>query len=104
MDLLEREDERGAIEGALDAAATGAGTMLVIEGPAGIGKSALLDEARSGAAARGIRVHAAHAGVLERDLAHGVVRQLFEQSVRADPTALLAGAAELARPVVLPEV
>ncbi len=107
MLILERDAEFAALDEALDAAVAGTGAALVVEGTAGIGKSALLDEARRRAAARGMRVQVATASLLERDLAHGVVRQLLEVAVRTattgDRAALLAGAAELATPVVLPE-
>ena len=61
----------------------------MIEGPAGIGKTALLAAARTAAANNGMRVLRARGAELERDFAFGVVRQLFE------PT--LAEASELAR-------
>ena len=43
-DLLEREAELAQIGGGLDAAAAGAGGVVVIEGAAGIGKTTLMDE------------------------------------------------------------
>ena len=54
--LLEREDELSAVTAAVDAAATGQGGALVVEGPAGIGKTRLLDVARATATERGYRV------------------------------------------------
>ena len=53
---------------------------MLIEGPAGIGKSGLLGGLRDGTA-HGLRVLAARAGELEREFAYGVVRQLFEAEV-----------------------
>ena len=50
----------------------------MIEGPAGIGKTALLAEARTAAARGGMRVLRSRGTELERDFAFGVVRQLFE--------------------------
>ena len=76
--LIERSDELARIESALGEARTGHGTFLVIEGPAGIGKSALLAAARTVAADGGMRVLRARGTELERDFAFGVVRQLFE--------------------------
>jgi hypothetical protein len=71
------------------------GQVVLIKGPAGIGKTRLLDALRREAA--GFDVMAARGGVLERDIAFGVVRQLLEPRLaRADPCdrdALLAGAA-----------
>jgi DNA-binding CsgD family transcriptional regulator len=76
--LLERNDELGRIESALDDACTGRGRFLVVEGPAGIGKTALLAAARAAAADRGMVVLRSRGTELERDFAFGVVLQLFE--------------------------
>lgn len=104
--LLEREEETAAVEAGLDAAAAGSGGLFIVEGPAGIGKTAVLDAARRSARRRRMQVLTARASELERDIAHGVVRQLLELPVHsATPrrrAALLAGAAGLAAPVVLP--
>jgi DNA-binding CsgD family transcriptional regulator len=98
--LLERNVELARIESALAEARTGRGRFLVIEGPAGIGKTALLAAARTAAAEGGMRVLRARGTELERDFAFGVVRQLFEPALveaseleRAD---LLQGAAGVA--------
>lgn len=102
---LEREGERAAVERGLDAAASGSGALLIIEGPAGIGKTTVLDDARGTARLRKMQVLTARAASLERDIANGVVRQLLEPRLRrAAPKtrdSLLAGAAALAAPVVL---
>lgn len=52
--------------------------VVVIEGPAGIGKTSLLQAARQAAGSSGLRVLAARGGELERGLELGVARQLFE--------------------------
>src|SRR4051812_3706710 len=84
--LLERELELARIERALDRAGAGEGSLVVVEGPAGIGKSAVLAAARAAATASGIRVLRARGAELERDFAFGVVRQLFEQALaETDP-------------------
>jgi len=87
--LLERRQELARIESALAEAREGRGRFLVIEGPAGIGKTALLATARTVAADGGMRVLRSRGAELERDFAFGVVRQLFE--------AVLAEASELER-------
>ncbi|TML95526.1 MAG: hypothetical protein E6G03_08065 [Actinobacteria bacterium] len=87
--LLERHRELERIETALAEARTGRGRFLVIEGPAGIGKTALLAAARTAAADSGMRVLRSRGTELERDFAFGVVRQLFESP--------LAEASELER-------
>ena len=76
--LLERAGELARIESALARAREGHGTFVVIEGPAGIGKTALLGALRTGAANGGMRVLRSRGTELERDFAFGVVRQLFE--------------------------
>src|SRR5829696_5032585 len=48
--LLERSEELARVEAALAEARAGRGMLLVIEGPAGIGKTALLAAARTAAA------------------------------------------------------
>src|SRR3954453_22757992 len=105
--LLERSEELAWIETAFERARWGRGSFLVVEGPAGIGKTAVLAAARAGAGAHELRVLRSRGAELERDFAFGVVRQLFEP-VLADATAeeradLLEGAAELAaRRLALP--
>lgn len=75
---------------------------MLVEGPAGIGKSALLLAARTQARDDGFRVLSAAGGELETDFPYGVVRQLFEPVLAREPQGekLLAGAAALARPVL----
>ena len=79
--LLERSEELAQIESALAEARGGSGRFLVIEGPAGIGKTALLAAARTAAAESGMRVLRSRGTELERDFAFGVVRQLFEPAL-----------------------
>jgi DNA-binding CsgD family transcriptional regulator len=76
--LLERSDELARIESALAEARTGRGRFVVIEGPAGIGKTALLAAARTAAAEGGMRVLRSRATEMETNFAFGVVRQLLE--------------------------
>jgi DNA-binding CsgD family transcriptional regulator len=76
--LLERSKELARIESALAAARSGRGSFVLIEGPAGIGKTALLAAARTAATEGGMRVLRSRGTELERDFAFGVVRQLFE--------------------------
>jgi DNA-binding CsgD family transcriptional regulator len=76
--LLERNEELARIESALADARTGRGRFVVVEGPAGIGKTALLAAARTAAADGGMRVLRSRATEMEANFAFGVVRQLFE--------------------------
>jgi DNA-binding CsgD family transcriptional regulator len=103
--LYEREDElmQAAVE--LDAAASGSGRVLAIEGQAGIGKTSLLDEVQRLADVRGFDIFSATGMELERDYAYGVVRQLFEYRMhRLEPlerARLFQGAAGLAESLLL---
>ena len=98
---MEREAELGRIEELIVAAGAGTGSIVSIEGAAGIGKTAFLRAARERARGAGLKVLSARCGELERDMVFGVARQLLEPVVvRAsddDQAMLLAGAAELAR-------
>jgi DNA-binding CsgD family transcriptional regulator len=105
--LLERGRERAVIGGLIDACVGGDGRVLLVEGPAGIGKTALVDEACARAQVAGMTVLTARSDELEQQFGYAVVRQLFESFVREagadERRALLAGAAGLAAPVVAPD-
>jgi DNA-binding SARP family transcriptional activator/tetratricopeptide (TPR) repeat protein len=100
-DLTDRDHELAAISTALDALAHGESGLLLVEGPAGIGKTRLLAEARRMAGQRSVRVLSARGSQLEKAFGYAVVRQLFEpELVDADRRAvLLGGAAAAARGV-----
>ncbi len=103
-ELVEREAELARLQALLTAAADGRGGAVVVEGPAGIGKTSLIDAAGRLAADAGIARLSARGGELERDFAYGVVRQLLEpRLLRAEARerdALLQGAAGLAAPLL----
>jgi predicted ATPase len=96
--LLEREDELAAVGGVLDQ-----GGVLVVEGGAGIGKTALLDAVCERAARAGWHVLRGRGSELEAGFAFGVVRQLFERHLAGlepgDRGELLAGPAAATRPL-----
>ena len=98
--LLERERELGVLERCLAHAGKGRGRLVVVEGPAGIGKTALLRAASVLARERAATVLAARGAPLEQSFSYGVVRQLFEplalRSDRLETGGLLTGAAALA--------
>jgi DNA-binding CsgD family transcriptional regulator len=102
--LLEREAELRAVEDLLEAARAGGGHLLLVEGHAGIGKTALLDATVAQARASGSTVLRARASELESDFAFGIALQLFEPLLAGadDEThdRLLAGSAELAGPLL----
>ena len=102
--LLERDEALSAIDDLLGAARAAAGELLLVEGHAGIGKSALLDEAVARARADAMTVLRARASELESDFQFGVALQLFEPLLTgADDDIrdrLLAGSAALAGPLL----
>jgi DNA-binding CsgD family transcriptional regulator len=104
--LLERNAELAEIERLAERAVSGAGALLVVEGPAGAGKTRLVEAAAQVGQVRGMRVLEASASELERELGFGVVRALFEDVlVAASPArrrSLLSGAASAAAPVLWP--
>ncbi|MEU7835995.1 AAA family ATPase [Nonomuraea sp. NPDC049129] len=72
-----RAMELALVRGELRAAGKGAVRRMVIEGPEGIGKTALLRQALGGEA--NVRVLAASGDEAERHLRYGIVRQLADQ-------------------------
>src|SRR5262245_33635194 len=102
--LLEREAELSRLAADLHTAASGDGRLLVLEGPAGIGKTRLLDAASRQADSSRVLVLRARGGELEREFAFGIVRQLFEPHLAhasaADRGRLFDGAAGLSAPLL----
>ena len=101
--ILDREAELTVLEHAVTAAAGGRGTLMLVQGPAGIGKTTMIGAAGTAAAAHGMRTLTARGLSLEQGFSYGIVRQLLEP-VRATAgpgewDALLDGAARLARRV-----
>jgi DNA-binding CsgD family transcriptional regulator len=97
--LLERERELSEIDRLIGTSLAGEGRLLVVEGRAGLGKTALMAEVRSRAARRGMSVCVGRGAELEGGFAFGLVRQLFEPVVRRSGAGLFEGAAGLAAPV-----
>ena len=95
--LLERDAALATINQRLNDAAAGGGSLLLLEGPAGIGKTRLMQAAGRCGRELGLMTLTASGSELERDFAYGVVRQLFEAPLAAmsplKRTGLLAGAA-----------
>ena len=98
--LLEREHELDVVGAALDRLAEGQGSALLIEGPAGIGKTRLLAAATELSWPRTDRVLAGRAGTLERGMPFAVARQLLEPTIEEadeeETSLLLSGSAALA--------
>ncbi|MEJ7875945.1 MAG: AAA family ATPase [Solirubrobacterales bacterium] len=102
--LLEREAEVGVLRTAVDRLCKGAGGAVAIEGPPGIGKTALFEGATGLLAEAGIDTLKARCGEFELDFPFGVARQLLERRVvDCTPKArerLLSGAAAHAAPAL----
>ena len=79
----------------VESARAGEGTLLLIEGPAGVGKTVLVREARSVAERERIMPLEARGSQLEQPFAFGVVRQLLEPVISREPgrAGLFAGGA-----------
>src|SRR4051794_23308949 len=102
--LLERERELASRDARTAGGGGGGARLALVEGPAGIGKSRLVAEARRLGSEAGLRVFSARGGELEREFPYGVVRQLFEPAL-VDPEErhrLLSGSAAGARAVFDP--
>ncbi|MGH3209366.1 MAG: AAA family ATPase, partial [Trebonia sp.] len=88
---------------AITAAAVWRGTLILVQGPAGIGRTTMLRAACAEAGAQGMRVLTARGLALEQGFSYGIVRQLLEPARAvagpAEWDALLDGAARRARPV-----
>ena len=99
--LVERDAETTALEELLDGLGGGRPGLVVVEGPAGLGKTRLLHEAQRLATGRSVRVLSARGSQLESSFAYGVVRQLFDPALAdaARVESLLAGNAAGARGV-----
>ncbi|TCO44766.1 AAA family ATPase [Actinocrispum wychmicini] len=83
--LLERGGELAALAAAVQPGDTGRGSVVLVRGPLGTGKSAVLNEIPHLPAAEGKHVLRASAARLEQDFEFGVARQLFEPILLATP-------------------
>jgi DNA-binding CsgD family transcriptional regulator len=101
--LLERERELEDLGKALTEAQRGSGQLVLVEAPAGLGKTSLLEASFRTATAAGFRCLRARASELERDFAYGCVRQLLEPTIakaaETERQRLFEGAAALSKPL-----
>jgi hypothetical protein len=102
--LLERSRELAAIDELVSGVAVGRQGVLLFEGPAGIGKTTLLELAAERGRDAGLMVLLARGGELEHALPFGIAAQLFDRAVhdldRAGRDLVLDDAAGLAGPVL----
>src|SRR3954447_25126111 len=99
MDLLEREAEYAALETLIDDVTGGGSGLVVLDGPAGAGKSALLAALPGLAGPADVNLVAGRATELGGDVPFGLARRLLEPAIRAAPAALETGWARQARPL-----
>jgi DNA-binding CsgD family transcriptional regulator len=101
--LLERDAALDRIDQRLRAAIAGNGSLLLLQGAAGIGKTRLVQAAAQRGRELALVTLSAGGSELEREFAYGVVRQLLETAlVAASPqerAELLTGAAGCAGPL-----
>jgi tetratricopeptide (TPR) repeat protein len=99
--LFERERELAELDTMVRDAQAGRGCLAVVEAPAGLGKTRLLQVLRTTGQTAGMRVLAARATELERDFPFALVRQLSEPHLAtlqaSEREALFEGAADAAR-------
>src|SRR5690348_1951541 len=102
--LVERDGELARLQSLAEAACLGNGACMLVDGPAGVGKTTLVREVIDRAEDRGMRVLWARGGELEREFPYGLVRQLFERWLLSaddnERASALEGAAGLAAPVL----
>ena len=97
--LLEREHELARINELLDGAIAGNGQTMLVTGPAGIGKTSLMEECARRAGGRGMLVLRARGDELVMESSFAAVRDLLWREVRAAGERLWDGAARFAAPV-----
>jgi predicted ATPase len=105
LGLLERDAELAAVTTLIDLSSD-RGSVLIIEGPPGLGKTSLIAETKARARGAEMQVLSSRGAELEQAFSYGVVRQLFEPFLRRLPAKeraeLLAGAATLSSPLFDP--
>jgi DNA-binding CsgD family transcriptional regulator len=99
MGLVERQQECTMLGELVRGLSAGTGGLAVVEGPPGIGKSALLDWLQGACREAGVAERVIRATDLGAGVSFGLARRLLEDDVRRDPALLDAGWARRARPV-----
>ncbi|MCK2237274.1 MULTISPECIES: AAA family ATPase [unclassified Crossiella] len=102
--VLERGAELAVLDDLVRRVRDGGSALVVLDGPAGIGKTTLLRSVRARAEAAGLPVVTGVGSELERQFGFGVVRQLIEPRLAAAGAARreqwFTGPARFARPVL----
>lgn len=105
-ELFERDEELVILSDVVERAAGGAAGLVFIEGPAGVGKTRLLDAAAEIAGSETVCALRARGGELERSFPFGLAAQLLAPAVSVlevdDRSTVLSGAAAFAAEIVDP--
>ena len=72
--ILDRDAELTAMTAAITAAAGGRGSLILVQGPAGIGRTTMLSVASAEAAAHGMRTLTARGLALEQGFTYGIIQ------------------------------
>lgn len=104
VELLEREFERVALDTLVERSARGDGHTVVLDGPPGVGKSALLAWLTARCASAGLKHLLTRATRLGAEVPFGIARRLLADEVRANPALLDVGWARRCRPLFDGEV
>ena len=99
MGLFEREAQLARVDGLIEQTGSGLGGVVVVQGAAGIGKTALLAEVQERAETRGFGLLTARGSEFESEMAFGVACQVLEPMLRgasaSERRKLLAGVARV---------
>jgi predicted ATPase len=97
--LVERDEELSALGGLLGQARQGSGCLALVEGPAGIGKTSLLDACVERAIGLGLATLRARGDEVAMRSPFSAVRELLWPAVFEGGPGVLVGAAQFAAPV-----
>jgi predicted ATPase len=97
--MVERGQELRALYGLVERARLGGGRFVLVEGPAGIGKTSLLDACTERGAGLGLEVLRARGDEVAMESPFSAVRELLWPGVSHSEVTPLAGAAQFAAPV-----
>src|SRR6187549_3792230 len=109
LSLVGREREQAVLHDALGAALAGRGSLVLVGGEAGIGKTALAEDLLTEAAGRGALVLVGRCYDLSETPPYGPWRELFDRAPGGDdlpalPAALLPAAREADRALTATEI